>query len=281
MSSKKKHRKRMLSIALPALAFLMISWMAFAGETLRIGGVGSALGSMKLLGAAFERLNPDTRVTVVRSLGSGGGILAVAKGAVDIGVSGRPLTEEERKLELSAIEYAKTPVVFAVKTDHSTSGLSRGDMISMIEGKTTTWPDGLRSRAVLRPLSDAESEIIKKAAPDVGLAIEEAIVRGGMIVSLTAQEAADAIERIPGAFGISTLSLIESERRPLRAVPFDGVSPSEENVNKGAYPFVMTYYILTKPQPSKVARVFIDFVQSAPGRKILEESGNYVVPREK
>ena len=183
------------------------------------------MGSMTLLGEAFEKQHPDTKVMVLRSLGSNGGIMGVDKGAIDIGVVARPLTQEERKLDLLSIEYGKTPVVFAVKTDNPVSGLNKEDVIRMIKGNEATWSDGRRARPVLRPASDTETITIKKAAPEIGLAIEEALASGGMIVTLTAQEAADAIEKTPGAFGISSLSLIESERRPLRAVPLDGVSP--------------------------------------------------------
>ncbi|MBF0529821.1 MAG: substrate-binding domain-containing protein [Deltaproteobacteria bacterium] len=269
----KKHLTKILSFVLVISACLG-SWPVFADETIRIGGVGSAMGSMKFLGTAFE-------VIVFRSLGTSGAIAALAKGAIDIGVAGRPFTQEELKLDMSVIEYARTPVVFAVKTDNSISGFSRDDLIKMIKGNTTAWPGGQRARPVLRPVTDAETIIIKKADPDIGLAIEEALAPGGMIVALTAQEAADAIEKTPGAFGISTLSLIQSERRSLRAVPFNGVSPNLENIANGSYQFVMSYWMLTKPKPSKVVSDFVDFVQSAPGRRILEESGHYVEPREK
>ena len=267
--------KVILSLVLAASACLA-SWTASAGETLKIGGVGSSMGSMELLGAAFEDLHPGAKVMVLQSLGSGGGIMAVAKGAVDIAIAGRPLKEEERRLGLTATEFAKTPVVFAVKTGNALSGLSRADLIAMIKGDVTTWPDGRRARAVLRPVSDAETMIIKEAAPDVGLAIERAITPGGMIVSLTAQDAADAIEKIPGAFGISTLSLIRSEKRPLKILSFDGILPDPENTANGSYPFVMTYSMLTKPEPPEVVRDFVDFVRSAAGRRILEESGNII-----
>lgn len=56
-----------------------------AGEEIKIGGAGSALGSMKMLGAAFEKKHPGVKVVVLPSLGSIGGIKAVSKGALDNG----------------------------------------------------------------------------------------------------------------------------------------------------------------------------------------------------
>ena len=48
-----------------------------SAETLKIGGTGAALATMKLLGAAAERSHPGTRVEVLPSLGGAGGIMAV------------------------------------------------------------------------------------------------------------------------------------------------------------------------------------------------------------
>jgi phosphate transport system substrate-binding protein len=66
-------------------------------QSLKIGGTGTTLGTMRLLGAAFEKANPGVSVTVLSSLGSTGGIKAATAGAIEIGVSARPLSEAERQ----------------------------------------------------------------------------------------------------------------------------------------------------------------------------------------
>ena len=70
---------------------------AAGAEMLKIGGTGGDLGTMRLLGSAFERIHGDVTVKVLPSLGSGGGIRAVQAGAIDIAVSSRPLNDKERK----------------------------------------------------------------------------------------------------------------------------------------------------------------------------------------
>src|SRR5258708_1091963 len=67
---------------------------AAATEEIRIGGTGNALGPMHVLGQAFAKANPGVTVTVLPSLGSGGGIKAAANGAVQIAVSSRTLKDE-------------------------------------------------------------------------------------------------------------------------------------------------------------------------------------------
>jgi ABC-type molybdate transport system substrate-binding protein len=43
----------------------------------------------------------------------------------------------------------------------------------------------------------------------------------------------------------------------------------------------MRLYLVTRRNPAEPVRKFIAFVQSEPGKRLLEESGNYVGERKK
>src|SRR6185503_5838146 len=136
-------------------SLVLAAAMIFAGEAsaaaeIKIGGTGNALGTMRALGDAYSKRNPGAKVTVLPSLGSGGGIKAVADGAIDIGVSSRPLKEEERQLGLVENEYARTPFVFAVPAKSKVIAISSGQLADLYSGRTEAWPDGNRVRLVLR-----------------------------------------------------------------------------------------------------------------------------------
>ena len=66
-----------------------------SAEVLRTGGTGSAMEMLKHLGEAFAAVEPGVKIQVIPSLGSTGGINAVADGALDFSVSGRALKAEE------------------------------------------------------------------------------------------------------------------------------------------------------------------------------------------
>lgn len=281
MSLKEKQYLAALSFVLAAICCLAAR-PVLAVETLTIGGVGGALGSMKLLGSAFEKSHPGITVVVLPSLGTSGGIKAVAKGAVDIGLGGRLLTDEEQKRGLIVTEYAKTPLVFAVQADNPLSGLNKDEFLSILKGEPGTRLHGQRMRPILRPANDTETLLIGKYHPEIGVSIERTLSsRADVTVAFTAQEAADLIEKIPGAIGFSTLSLIRSEKRRMKVLPFDGVAPSAANVANGSYPLFMGLYLVTKPNPPERIRKFIAFVRSDSGARILEESGIYVVGQRK
>jgi phosphate transport system substrate-binding protein len=249
-----------------------------AAETLKIGGTGTSLGSMNLLAAAFEKAYPDIKVMVLPSLGSSGGISAVAKGALDIGVSARAFTSEELSLGLQAIEFARTPLVPVTSAGMSFPGLSSGEIIKIFRGEMLVWPDGTRIRPVLRPADESVTLTLRKMSPEMSDAVDVALKRQGMLMALTDQEAAEMIENIPGSFGFSTLAQIISEKRCVKVLAYNGVLPDIHSLSDRSYLFFKVLYFVIQKEPSEPVRQFIDFARSDEGRKILEESGNLVAP---
>ena len=110
-------------------------------ETLKLGGTGGVLGTMNSLGAAFAEANAGVTVSILQSLGSGGGIKAVLTGAIDIALSTRPLNDKERSLGAKAIAYAITPVVLATPKRNPKTGVTSEELVATFAGKQATWPD--------------------------------------------------------------------------------------------------------------------------------------------
>jgi phosphate transport system substrate-binding protein len=265
---------RILLLGLVITSFSLHS-TTLAEEVLKIGGTGTALGSMQLLIKAFEKSYPGIKVMMILpSIGSEGAIRAVSKGAIDIGLSARPIKDEERKLGLSAIEYARTPFILATKKDVNISGLSTDEIIKIYRGEKETWPGGERIRLVLRLATDTDSLLVKKISPEMSNALDATLSRQGMTIALTDQDCVDIIEKTPGGLGFTTLTQIVSEKRPLKILSFNGATPSTKTLANGSYPLFKSLYMVTKTEPSVLVQKFIDFVRSPGGRKILEESGN-------
>lgn len=266
---------RLLAFAIASTAALFAG-EATAAEDIKIGGTGNALGAMRLLADAFGKQNPGIKVTVLPSLGTSGAIKAVPKGAVDIGLSSRPLTEEERKLGAIAVEYARTPLVFAVSSKNQARAITLEQIVDIYNGKMVNWPDGIQIRPVLRQPGDDNTRQIREMNPALEKALSVAEQRPGMPFATTDQEAADKTESIPGALFVTTLSLINSENRPLRALTLNGVEPTVSNLASGKYPHVKRLFLITQPDPSPAAKRFIAFIQSPAGREILTRAGNWI-----
>lgn len=266
---------RALAIGLLAAMSWFVAPLVVADE-IRIGGTGNALGTIRLLGDAFERTQPGLKVAVLSSLGSSGALKAVPKGAIDIGVSSRTVSDEERAAGTVSVEYARSPTVLAVSRKTKVTSISRQQLADIYSGKLAEWPDKTPIRPVLRQPGDDNTKQVKSLSPEIEKALEAAEKREGLALAVTDQEAADKIEQIPGAIGVSTLALIRSEGRALTALALDGVEPTPANGASGAYPVVKRFYFVTRSARSAAVQKFIDFVASPEGRAILAQTGHWL-----
>lgn len=257
-------------------AAIWIASPAARAETIKIGGTGSALGTMQHLGRAFMAANPDTTVVVVPSLSSSGGIKAALAGSIDIAVSARPPKPEETSAGINMVAYARTPFIIATAKTNPTSTLTPREVADIYAGRRQAWPDGTPVRVILRPPGDSDIVGLQEMSPEVNAAVTEALARKearGMLVALNDQEAADLLEQTPGAVGSSTLALIVSDKRPLKALAINGVVPSAKTLADGSYPYQRAFYAGSTVKPSPAAAKFMAFVRSPAGAAIIQENG--------
>jgi len=244
-----------------------------AQEAIRIGGTGAALGPLSRLAAAYQRRSQDIAIVVTHSLGSSGGIKAVAEGALEIGLSSRPLTDDERQRGLVAREFCRTPFVLAAGQRVKTDGLTLPEVVRIYRGEMAAWPDGERIRVVLRPASESDTAVVRGLSPECAAAVDIALKREGMLMALTDQENADLLEKTPGAVGFLGLAQLITEQRRLQVLALEGIRPAEKGAVNRNYPHRKPLYLVTRERPSPATARFLAFVASPEGRRILEEAG--------
>jgi phosphate transport system substrate-binding protein len=249
-----------------------------ATETIRVGGTGAAMRTVELLGEAFRKERPDVAIAIVPGLGSRGAKKALAAGALELGISAEPVLPADQSLGLVGTELGRTPFVLAVGSQTAATRLSSRELVDILAGKITAWPDGTRLRLVLRPRGDSDNAILQGMSPQMRQAIEDVLARPGMKFAVTDGEAADTIESTPGALGTSTLALVLSEKRPLRVLVLDGATPSTRALADGSYPHFKSFSILTRGRPSGTLQRFVAFVESARGQELLGQLGYWVPP---
>jgi phosphate transport system substrate-binding protein len=273
-------RRAFSGCAIAVLAMLLVSGSrSAAAEMIRISGTGGAMETMRILGEAFRKNNPEIRVEIMPGMGSSGSIKAVLAGRLEIGLSGRTLNGEERDQGAVETRYAKTPFVFAVNRTLKITGLTLEGVAGIYAGKRD-WEGGKRIRLVLRSPEDSDVPVLKGMSPAMSAAADIALRREGMIVATTDHDAADAIETVPGAFGGTTLSLVVSEKRALRVLALDGVVPSVRTMADRSYPYSKTFFMVTRKNPPVAVQRFIDFVRSPAGSAILSKNGQAAVRQE-
>ena len=250
--------------------------------TLKIGGTGAALGTMRILADEFVRMRPDVSVVIPDSLGSGGGIKAVFAGALDIALSSRQLKTKEQNAGAKSTKYATTPFVLVtpISSSNPAPSLTSEELIEAFSGKPVTWSDGTPIRIILRNEKDSSTRILISAFEGMDAALAKARAIPGIPVAHTEQDNMDLAETLPGALTTGSLTVILAENRPLTPIAIDGVRPTLENLADGAYPISKSLYLVTGPKVSQEAVDFFRFVQSSEGAAILRKTGNLAVSSE-
>ena len=259
------------------LLFTLVSLSATssteAQQPLRLAGTGSAVAAMTRLGAAAEARDATLHIRVLPSLGSTGAIRAVADGAIDLAVSGRPLRESERTLGVASREVARTPFLFAVGPRVGATSLTTDDLAAIYLGTLLSWPDGQRIRPVLRPASDVDTDIVRAISPAIAAALDAAARRPGMLVAVTNTECGEMLARSPGSVGPTSLLQLRSETHPLRPLRWNGVEPTLENLASGRYPLGKSVHLVFRAPAGNGVRRFLAYLASPAAHALLRELG--------
>jgi phosphate transport system substrate-binding protein len=232
---------------------------------------------MKRLAEVYEKKHPGVTIKVLPGLGSSGGVRALAGGAVDIAVTGRPLSEEEQRLGLSVREIARSPFVFVVSAENPRTDITTKELEEIFLGTLTRWEDGSLVRVILRPESDSDSSIVRGISTGIAAAYARAHAREGMIIAFTDQESANYLQSKGGGIGFSTLTQITTEALHLKVLSFNGSEPSLRSLAAGDYTLYKPTFLVTTSSPSRAVENFIRFLLSGEGRTIVRMSGNLFI----
>lgn len=239
-----------------------------------LGGTGAGIAPLrKVLEGA------GTSAHFVPNLGSGGGLKALAAGAVDMALSARRLNDAERAQGMVEHELFRTPFVWAVHADTPLQGVSLAELADLYLGKRTTWPDGRVVRLILRPDTDSDTQLVKSISAALAIAITSAGQRLGVRVAITDDDAAADIERITGAIGTTTLALVMSQQRQVALPPLAGVTASVDSLVSGRYPYFKTIYLATRGAVTPEVSATLALLHSKSGATTLARAGCLAVAR--
>jgi phosphate transport system substrate-binding protein len=244
------------------------------GHRVTVGGSGSMVGGMRFVAEAFGAVQGALpAVMVLPALGSRGGLRALAERKIEVALSNfEPKPEHVNQLPVRWVEYARSPFVLAVRSGSNPGPLTSAQVAALFRPGTQL-RDGLRARPVLRPGDDVDNELIASMSPLIGEALRSAGSQRGMLTAGTDSDAADLIERTPGAFGAVTLAQIVSEKRPLEPLVIDGRQPSLAALRSGAYPYHKRFVAVTLEGAPAGALRLLEFLRSREGQQALTASG--------
>jgi phosphate transport system substrate-binding protein len=244
---------------------------------IRAGGTGSGVGPMRILAQEYAKLAPDVTVSIAPTLGSSGGIKAMQAGALELALTGRPLNDAEKPQGFKTIALGRTPAVFGVQAVDPLTNITSAKLVEWLSTQSPVGASGVRVRIVLRPHDDGDTKIVRSLSEEVSAAMTAAQNRPGMIIAATDKDAADAIERTPGAIGLTSLGQVLTEQRKIKVLKLNGVEATPANAINGSYPLVKTLYVSHKDSPEPHVKAFVVFLSSPAARTILAQYGYYAI----
>jgi phosphate transport system substrate-binding protein len=272
-----RRRAAMGGVAVTALSVFVGSqrqaWAAEASR-LRIGGTGMALAAMRHIGEAFVAVQPEAGVDVLPSLGTGGGLAAVAAAAIDLALSARALNDAERAKGLQSLAYAKTPIALVTNLAAAVHGITLSEVARILAGTMPDWRDGRLIRLVRREPSDADWTMLRAMSAEMADAVTVALARPGLLTVATDQENADALERLPGSFGAMSIGQLRAEARHIAPLTLDGEAPDLESLAAGRYHLSRTLYLVWRDPPTREAARFLAFLRTGQTSQILARLGH-------
>ncbi len=236
--------------------------------TLRIAGGTAHIPVMKEAAKRIMGMNRDIKITIAGG-GSGVGIKQVGEGLVDIGNTGRKATDDEiKRYGLKMFKFAIDGIAVVVNPENPVVRMNKKEIMDIFSGKINNWKAlGFKDRGInvyTRDASSGTRKVFWKKALNKG----EITKSANFVKSHGAMKSAINVD--PYGIGYISVGYLDDTVAP---VSLGGVSPTLENVIKGDYKIARGLYMNTKGEPDVLTRLFIDYIMSKEGQKIVAEKG--------
>ena len=252
---------------------------ASAATAITIKGSDTVLPLAQQEAEKYMQQNSGASITVVGG-GTGVGISAMQEGTTDLAMASRALkTEEKLKLKggdkdvkEALIAYDALSVV--VHPSNKVKQLTREQLEGIFTGKITNWKEvgGNDEKIVAysRETSSGTYEFFKEHV------LDKKNYAPGILMMPATGSIVQSVSQTNGAIGYIGLAYETKEVKAL-AVSYDQgktfVAPSVEAAKNKTYPISRPLYFFYDAAVESKVKPFVDYVLSAEGQKIVQETG--------
>jgi len=241
---------------------------ALRPDECRIAGSGSNLPLVRRLAAAYRAHHPTDPIVIHDSIGSSGGLRAVADGVVHLGAISRPLRADEERAGIRAIPQAAVPVVLGAHPGVPDASLSSQALASLVRGREVRWSNGARAVLLEREASDSSYKVLYARSAPFRASLRAVTGRTHWRVLLHDSEMVEALAGTPGAVGLADLGVLRLSGRGLRVVRIDGLDPAAPD-----YPYLKELAFVVRGTPAGVTARFLAFTRGDEARAIAVAAG--------
>lgn len=229
----------------------------------------------------------DIEFKVVTEGGSSAGIAGVGQDVVDIGLSSRPISGEERAAfpdkRFTETKIGAQAVLVVVPEEVWQAGvrrLSKKQLIAIYERRVKNWKElGGADREIVfynRPGTNAGRGVWDLFVIWLYEDVRKAPLSKAEILE-SPDEVRDTVEFNTGA--ISLLEYSEMPKAGLRAVSVELdngniVEPTPANIASGKYPLARPLFLVTSGKPTGSIKTMLDFMLSEKGQAAVVKAGH-------
>jgi phosphate transport system substrate-binding protein len=216
--------------------------------------------------AAFAKREPTINV-VSDAGGAAAGVIALKRGAIDVALIARDLTNDEDDPQIRNYLVAKDGLAIIVSSANPVSNLTMEQLRQIYQEKIVSW------KALGGP--DAKIEILtREPSAKVQRSLRDLVLRGdempvGRQVN-SRQEMTSAVKASPNAMGFVSLRGLTDD---VKALTIDGVAMSRLTILSSRYPLSRSFYVALYGLSTPAAEKLVSFTLSAEGQAIFAEDG--------
>ena len=236
--------------------------------TVNTDGSTSMADVMAAFQESFGDIQPGVTVNYTAS-GSGSGITNVLAGTVDIGLSSRALTDEEKAEGAVENIVALDGVAIVVNPENTVTDLTIEDIAKIYTGEIANWSELGGADAPIAVIGRDAASGTRGAFEEI-VGVEDACKYTNEYESTG--EVIGSVAGNPNAIGYASLSAVDES---VTAVQVNGVAPSEATVADGSYEIQRPFVMVTKEGTalSPAAQAFLDWAMSADAADEVEAAG--------
>lgn len=264
-------------LALLAAALSLAPMLTAAADAVRYSG-SSTIGQSILEAAgarsAFER-KTGTKFASFEVPGSGKGIEALLAGEANLAGASRPLKPEEKAKKILGTIIGYDAVAVFVNKDNPVNDLSKEQLKDIFTGKIKNWKQVGGKDA---PISvNTETQGAKRATMEMfnELVMDKAAYGAGFKQIDLPRDQIVEVARTPNGIGTPSLGLLAAVpadvRAKVKAVAVDGIRPTPENIQSGAYLISRPLNLATIGPPTGAVKSFIEFMLSPEGQALVSK----------
>ena len=241
-------------------------------QRVRVSGSGTALPVVHVLTDEYAANNPDVEFVYLPGLHSSGGIRGVANGDLEIGAVSRPLSEEEQAMGLTYQHLSDDGLVIAVHPGTGIDKLTSEQVREIYRGVYDNWSElgGEDVPIVILDRNEEESAKVILRQYVLGPDLE---VTPKAVNLFYEPDMVEAVQNTPGAIGYFSLGFGISEQIDVTCLALDGVKPSVETVDDGAYKVIRPLGVVVSPQSDDEIVAFLEWTQSDEALDLIESRG--------